>query len=141
MERAVGKATTPGCSDASLLTSSISMLWKATPLAMEAYSGSTRYGVPTTADGPERPSRCSASTTARAESVVEPLRVTAAKSRQRYLAQSITSGDKSSYSRDWAKLPSARVIPFSLLVCTIAAGLLWFRLLLLYSMQDLVSSK
>ena len=100
IERAVGKATTPGCKDASLLTSSISMLWKAMPLAIEAYSGSTRWGVPTMADGPERPKRCRASTAARAESVVEPFRVTAAKSRQRYFAQSITSGERSSYSKD-----------------------------------------
>ena len=96
MARAVGNATTPGCSDASLLMSSISMLWNAVPLARAAYSGNTRLSVPMTADGPERPTSSKALTTVLAESVVEPFRVTPAKSRQRYLAQSTTSGDRSS---------------------------------------------
>ena len=93
-----------------MVTSSISMLWCAVPLAMAAYSGSARTLVPTITEGPLRPTLSRACTTALAESVVEPFNVTPAKSRQRYLAQSITSGERSSYSRLAAKSPNARVI-------------------------------
>ena len=79
-----------------MFTSSISMLWNAVPLAMEAYSGSVRYGVPTMAEGPDLPRSRNVLTTVLADSVVEPFSVTPAKSRQRYLAQSTTSGERSS---------------------------------------------
>ena len=79
-------------------------------MARAAYSGRDRVPVPITGDGPLRPTPSKACTTAFAESVIEPFNVTPTKSRHKYLAQSMTSGDRPSYSRSAAKLASVLVI-------------------------------